>query len=226
MSGPAATTQPESFVFDPFATDINAGLKKGQKLFIEACAQVNEDKRVTASVENQHTMMKLILSLVQRFRWVEQVLAVRTVYDLTKTKSLLTESHALTIDDVEVQAYKIWGGEVDTATEIPVYQATQRHDLVLTDITVTPISTAAEKKIYYSRVWSTMIRRAFEGQFSTKTLEAVRLHYKGYEWKSTNGLIEEDGATMLKVLINIVKPSLKVGLKEFKDIIATATAKG
>ena len=30
---------------------------------------------------------------------------------------------------------------------------------------------------------------------------------------------------MLKVLVDIVKPSLKVGLKEFKDIIATATAK-
>ena len=30
---------------------------------------------------------------------------------------------------------------------------------------------------------------------------------------------------MLKILINIVRPNLKVGLKEFKDIIATATTK-
>ena len=64
MSGPAAITQPESFVIDPFATDINPGTTKGQKLFIEACAQVDEDKRVTASVEEQHKTMKLILSLV------------------------------------------------------------------------------------------------------------------------------------------------------------------
>ena len=70
-----------------------------------------------------------------------------------------------------------------------------------------------------------MIQHALEGQFWTKTLEAVCLHCKDYEWMSTNGLIEEDGATMLKVLIDIVKPSLKVGLKKFKDIIATATAK-
>ena len=70
-----------------------------------------------------------------------------------------------------------------------------------------------------------MIQCAIEGQFLTKTLEAICLHLKDYEWRNTNGLIEEDGATMLKVFIDIVKPSLKVGLKKFKDIIATATAK-
>ena len=70
-----------------------------------------------------------------------------------------------------------------------------------------------------------MIQRAIEGRFSNKTLELVRLHRKDYKWKSANGLIEEDSATMLEILINIVRPSLKVGLKEFKDIIATATAK-
>ena len=145
--------------------------------------------------------------------------------DLTTTKSLLTESHALTIEDLKVQAYKIWGGGAVAATEVLVNPATQRCDLVLTDITVTTTSTDAEKKIFYARVRSTMIRCAIEGQFSTKTIEAVRLHRKDYEWRSTTGLIEEDGATMLKVLIDIVKPSLKVGLKEFKDIIATATAK-
>ena len=225
MSGSTATTQPESFVIDPFAADINPGTTKGQKLFIEACAQVDEDKRVTASVEEQHKTMKLILSLVQRFRWGEQVLAVKLASDLTTTKSLLTESHALTIEDVKVQAYKIWGGGADAATAIPVNQTTQRRDLILTDITVTSTSTAAEKKIFYARVRSTMIRRAIEGQFSNKTIEAIRLHRKDYEWKSATGLIEEDGATMLKILVDIVKPSLKVGLKEFKDIISSANAK-
>ena len=69
MSGSTANTQPESFVIDPFAADINPGTTKGQKKFIEACAQVDEEKRVTASVENQHKTMKTITSLVQRFRW-------------------------------------------------------------------------------------------------------------------------------------------------------------
>ena len=225
MSGAAANTQPESFVIDPFAADINPGTTKGQKLFIEACAQVDEDKRVTASVEEQHKTMKLILSLVQRFRWGEQVLAVKLASDLTTTKSLLTESHALTIDDLKVQAFKIWGGGADQDTEVPVNPTTQRRDLVLTVIAVTSTSTAAEKKVFYARVRSTMIRRAIEGQFSNKTIEAVRLHRKDYEWRSATGLVEEDGATMLKLLIDIVKPSLKVGLKEFKVIISTANAK-
>ena len=225
MSGSTANTQPESFVIDPFAADINPGTTRGQKLFIEACAQVEEEKRVTASVENQHATMKTIASLVQRFRWGEQVLAVRLASDLNVTKSLLTESHSLTIDDFKVQAYKIWGGGVDTAMEVPVNATTQRRDLILTDLPVTATSTDSIKKIFYARVRSTMIRRAIEGQFSSKTLEAVRLQRKAYEWKNANGLVEEDGATMLKILVDIVKPSLKVGLKEFKDVISKANAK-
>ena len=141
-------------------------------MFIKACAQVDEEK--TSKIENQHTTMKTITSLVQRFSWGKQVLAVRLASDLTKTKSLLTESRALTMEDLKVQAFKIWGGRADTVTQVPINKATQRHDLILSDIAVSGTSTAAEKKVFYARVRSTMIRRAIEGQFSTKTLEAIR----------------------------------------------------
>ena len=228
MSGTAAgstATQSESFVIDPFAGDINPGTTRGQKLFIEACTQVKEAKRVTASIENQHETMQRVTSLVQRFRWGQQVLAVKTVSNLTVTRSLLTESHNLSLQDFKVQAYKIWGGGASAATEIPLNATTQRHDLILTDITVNDTSTDAEKAVFFAQVPSTMIRRAIEGQFSNKTLEAICLQRKDYEWTSSTGLVEEDGATMLKILIDIIKPSLKVGLKEFKDIITQATAK-
>ena len=148
MPGITANTQPESFVIDPFAMDINPGTTRGQKLFIEECAQVDEDKRVTASLENQHTTMKLILSLVQRFCWGEQVITVQPVSDLNTTKSLLTESHALTIDNLKVQAYKIWGGGASTATEVPVNTIIQRRNLVLTDIAVTASSTDDKRRFF------------------------------------------------------------------------------
>ena len=47
----------EQFVIDPFAADINPGSSRGQKLFIEACAPLEDAKKLTASVENQHTIM-------------------------------------------------------------------------------------------------------------------------------------------------------------------------
>ena len=78
------------------------------------------------------------------------------------------------MEDLKVQAFKIWGGRADTVTQVPINKATQRHDLILSDIAVSGTSTAAEKKVFYARVRSTMIRRAIEGQFSTKTLEAIR----------------------------------------------------
>ena len=109
--------------------------------------------------------------------------------------------------------------------EVSINAATQRRDLVLTDIAVVATSTGDEKEIFYARVRSTIIRRTIEGQCSTKTLEVIRLQRKSYEGGNANGLVEEDGASMLKILVDIVKPSIKLGLKEFKGIISKSTAK-
>ena len=169
------TTAVESFVIDPYVANISPGTAKGQKLFIEACAPVDESKRLTASVVNQRKVIVHIGHLVQRFRWGPQVLAVRLVSDLSITNSILTQSHALSIDDFKVQAYKIWGGGADNAVEIPMNASTQRRDLILVDINITSSSNADEKKVFYARVRSTMIRKAIEGNFCDKTLRNIRL---------------------------------------------------
>ena len=71
-----------------------------------------------------------------------------------------------------------------------------------------------------------MIRRTIEGHFDHKTMKTIRLQREEYEWKDPKtGNVEEDGATMLKILFNILKPSLRVGLKEYKKIIQKANAK-
>lgn len=59
-----------------------------------------------------------------------------------------------------------------------------------------------------------------------KTLKILCLQRRDYEWvHPVTGLVEEDGVTILKIIIDIIKPSLKVGLWRFKDVIGTATAK-
>ena len=71
-----------------------------------------------------------------------------------------------------------------------------------------------------------MIRCTIEGHFSVKTLKVLLLQRWEYEWHdSTIRFVEEDGASRLKMIVDIIKPSLKVGLKSFKDIISKATAK-
>ena len=47
----------EQFVIDPFAADINPGSSRRQKLFIEACAPLEDSKKLTASVEDQHIIL-------------------------------------------------------------------------------------------------------------------------------------------------------------------------
>ena len=195
-------------------------------MFTEACSTLDEADKLTASIANQHVIMEHITLLVQKFRWGPQVLAVKLVSNLTTTKSLITESHALSIENLKVQAYKIWGGGVDTATSIPLNAALNRHNLLLTDLNVTSASTNQEKQNFYARLRSTMIRCAIEGNILVKTLKILCLQRQDYEWHNpTTGFVEEDGATMLKIVIDIVKPILKVGLWRFKEIIGTAAAK-
>ena len=110
IGGNAVNAATETFIIDPFAGNINLGTTRGQKLFTEACSALDEADKLMASIANQHAVMEHIMLLVQKFRWGPQVLAVKPVSDLTKTKRLTTESFLLTLEDLKVQAYKIWGG--------------------------------------------------------------------------------------------------------------------
>ena len=224
-NGPPATpAHVEQFAIDPFAADINPGTTRGQKLFTEACTPLEEAKKLTASVANQITIIQHIENLIQKFRWGHQVLAVRTKADLTRTKNTLHENHQLKLDDFKLQAYKIWGGGNELDTSIPVNSVTGKVDLILFEINVTMSSTNEEKSVFFDRVRSTMIRRTIEGHFDHKTMKTICLQREEYEWKDPKtGKVEEDGATMLKILFNILKPSLRVGLKEYKKIIQKAT---
>ena len=220
------STTTEEFIIDPFASDINPGTATGQKLFLQACAEVKDSEKLTATVEKQHVVMEEITALVQRFCWGTQILAIKLASDLSTTKSLLTENHDLSVNDLKLQAYKIWGGGANTATEIPVNTTTSRRDLILTPITITASSTNDEKKVFFMRVRSTMIRKAIEGRFCKKTLKNIRLYRRHYEWRNlSTGELQQDGATMLKILMDILKPSLKIGLKEYKNVLKNANGK-
>ena len=83
--GTAATAATATFIIDPFAGDINPGTTRGQKLFTEAYSALDEADKLTASIENQHVVMEHIMSLVQKFCWGPQVLAVKLASDLTTT---------------------------------------------------------------------------------------------------------------------------------------------
>ena len=63
------TTTAEEFIIDPFASDINPRTATGQKLFLQACAEVKESEKLTATVEKQHVVIEEITALVQRFCW-------------------------------------------------------------------------------------------------------------------------------------------------------------
>ena len=121
------------------------------------------------------------MRLTQKFRWGNQEVAVKLQSDLSVTKSIFTENRDLNIEDFKLQTYKIWGGGSEIDTSIPVNSTTGRQNMILTDIAITESSSDDEKKAFYARVRSTMIRRAIEGHFNDKTLEVIRLQRCDFE---------------------------------------------
>ena len=92
--------------------------------------------------------MELITSLVQKLRWGPQVLAVKLAKDLGITKSIFTQSHALSVNDFKLQTYKIQGGGHQNDVAIPVDVAANHQDLTLTDLNVTVSSSDDDKFIF------------------------------------------------------------------------------
>jgi len=85
-------------------------------------------------------------------------------------------------------------------------------------------SSAMDKKIFFSRVRSQIINKFIRSHFSDATIHNLELHCSKFEWTDSLGNMMEDEATMLKLLFDEIKPTVKTGVKEFRTIITTATA--
>ena len=59
-----------------------------------------------------------------------------------------------------------------------------------------------------------MILRAIERNLSVAAIPVICLHRRDHEWEKLASLLEEDGATILKIMSSVPKPSLKAVLKD------------
>ena len=103
----APAVVPEEFIINPFAGNINPGSTRGTKLFLEATEPIDDPtKRLTATAENQHTVVAYIQRNANRFHWGLIVTAINVTDDsgnLT-AKSLLTSSQDIPLKSCILQA--------------------------------------------------------------------------------------------------------------------------
>ncbi len=221
----SSTSAAEEFIIDPFAGDINPGTTRESKLFLEATAPVVDlSKRLTATVENQHEIVSYIKRFAARFHFGSQVLRIKCTRNGAATdRSLLSSSQEITVNECILQASRIWGGVQDGSNTIPT-DSNGAYSMKLVDISIYSTSSDAEKKVFFSRVRSQIISKFIRGHFSDVTIQDLEIHRHYFEWSNDQGIVMEDGATMLKLLFDEIKPTVKTGIKEFRDIITGANA--
>lgn len=213
----------EVFYDDPFEANINPATKRGQELFLQATKAVDSDKKLHVSVANSPEIVHHLATMTHQYAYGDQILNIPLAKSLTTTKSLITQSQTLTLDDIQLNAYKLWGSGTSTDTSIPA-PADGDPPLKLVELNVTATSTDAEKKKFYRRVRSRMIAKKIDGLFDATTLKSLNIYSSQFEWITPSGKVERDGTTMWFCILRICKPSLKVDMTAQKALIRGATA--
>ena len=71
-----------------------------------------------------------------------------------------------------------------------------------------------------------MIAKEFEGSIKKIPLKKIRLHRWEYEWADTGGIINNDGPTMIWLLLEGINPDTRIGVSNLNyEIDKAAIAK-
>ena len=203
--------QPQVFTFgvDPFENDINPATSEGQKLFLKATAE--RTTKLTVSQQHVTKFMSAMEADSNSFSWGELVNLVPV--SATDTKSLLTEYDEITLDHVKSQAYKVWGNHQATlADPLPDTNTVENID---------PVNNMDHRKIFYLRVRSKMIAKRLQHSIDTASWETLIQHQDDFAWRNARGNLDFDGPTMLKLMLSVINPSTRVGVKELRRKLRT-----
>ena len=82
---------------------------------------------------------------------------------------------------------------------------------------IDPTNKLNDVPIFFQHVWANMIGLRILGSLDKSPLTLLKLKENMYLWKTSSGRTFYDGPTMLQILIETVKPSLRTGIADLKD---------
>ena len=203
--------QPQVFTFgvDPFENDINPATSEGQKLFLKATAE--RSTKLTVSQKHVTKFMSAMEADSNSFAWGELVNLIPT--SATTTHSLLTDYDDISLDHVKSQAYKVWGNHLASIDDpLPNTFLVQNID---------PVNNMDHRKIFYLRVRSKMIAKRLQHSIDAASWETLIQHQHEFAWRNAKGNLDYDGPTMLKLMLSVINPSTRVGVKELRRKLRT-----
>ena len=199
------------FLTNPYEGDIDPSDEKyGLNLFMKAI----EPRPPALTVEVSQKYAKELLQMFEAdstsFAWGELVHTIPIAQDtqglVTVSKSVIRNYTEVTLDQVKLQALKIWGDKKATLTSrFPT-------NLIVEDLD--PENSILDHKTFFLRVRSRMIAKRIEGSITVASWNSLLQKKSEFAWLNARGNFEYDGPTMLKIIITAVKPSTRVGVSD------------
>ena len=115
---------------------------------------------------------------------------------------------------VQKHARTTWGNLDPWATNLPP---------TLNVRAIDPATHAAQRPVFYRRARSTMIAKRIKATLDKASMKSLNLEKAKFQWKEANGAIQNDGPTMLFIILTKVNPSVRVGISSLKSNLMTAT---
>ena len=204
---PARPTSTVTFQANPFSGNINPSMSSGLKLFTAATTERKESKKLSAKITNNIKFVESMRDDAASFGWGSLIDTVGA-----SNLHILQDFKEVNLEKVRLHMNTIFHKrEADPdATTLPGLILPLAFD-------INPASTATDVPIFYQRQRANMIGLRILRSLSDSSLSSLKLKENLYLWKTSAGEVLYDGVTMLQVLIDIVKPSLRAGVADLKE---------
>lgn len=206
VAPPAPAT---SFQANPFAADINPSTSSGLKLFTAATAERKESEKLSAKISNNIKFIEAFRDDAASFGWGSLIGSVQVGSD---SKHILQDFKVIKLSHVRSRMNTIFHKRATDpdATTLPGPTLPKAFD-------IDPSNQQADISIFHDRQRANMIGLRILRSLNDSSLAAIKLRESMYLWRTSTGEILYDGVTMLQLLVEIVKPSLRAGVADLKE---------
>ena len=179
---------------------------EGQKLFLKATEALEDTKKVSVTQDKVTKFLEQVRTDSSKFGWGELVHHLRTG---TKDgdpvwKSIIRDHREVTLEDVQRVALKTWG------RKNAAWNANVPNVLDFDVQDIDPSRTPGDIPIFHRRVRATMIAKRLQGTITAASWNALTNQKKQFQWMNAIGEYENDGPTMLFLLIKSINPDTRV----------------
>ena len=200
-----------NFIINPFHGDINPVTEAGSKLYNKAI-EAPEDKLVIQQ-RNAIDIQSQFESDASKFGWGSLIgnIQINLVPD---HRNILVNTREITLEMMQKHARTTWGNLNNFNDPLPANFMVREID---------PATYAAQRPHFYRRTRATMIAKRIEASLDKASKKSLFLDKAKFQWIDVNGTINNDGPTMLWLIMSKINPSVRVGVSTLKSNLMTAT---